>query len=206
LHVIGQGDVDLRRKIILASGSIARRDMLRGAGLAFVVRPADVDEAGVKARATGTAAELALELACLKAAKISAQEPGAVVIGADQILVCEGKKFDKPEGVARASAQLRALRGRAHELVTAACVYRDGAKIWEDVATPRLVMRDFSEAFLADYLAREGDVVCGCVGAYRLEGLGVQLFERIEGDFFTILGLNLLPLLGFLRAAGLVPA
>jgi septum formation protein len=180
--------------------------MLRGAGVAFVVRPADVDEGAVKARATGTAAALAVELACLKAARISALETGALVIGADQVLVCEGKKFNKPEGLKGAAAQLRALRGRAHELVTAACVYRDGVKIWEDVAMPRLVMRDFSEAFLADYLAQEGEAVCSCVGAYRLEGLGVQLFERIEGDFFTILGLNLLPLLGFLRAQGVVPA
>jgi septum formation protein len=204
--MIGLGSVERSRKLILASGSAARREMLRGAGLAFVVRPADVDEGTVKARATGTAAELAVELACLKAARISAVEPGALVIGADQVLVCEGQKFDKPEGLKGAVAQLRALRGRAHELVTAACVYRDGAKIWEDVATPRLVMRDFSDAFLADYLAREGEAVCGCVGAYRLEGLGVQLFARIEGDFFTILGLNLLPLLGFLRAADVVPA
>jgi septum formation protein len=199
-------DVERSGKLILASGSAARRDMLRGAGVAFVVRPADVDEGAVKARATWTAAALAVELACLKATKISALAPGALVIGADQVLVCEGKRFDKPEGLRGAAGQLRALRGRAHELVTAACVYRDGAKIWEDVATPRLVMRDFSEAFLADYLAREGEAVCGCVGAYRLEGLGVQLFARIEGDFFTILGLNLLPLLEFLRAQCVAPA
>jgi septum formation protein len=130
---------------------------------------------------------------------------GALVIGADQILVCEGERFDKPESLVEAAWHLRKLRGKAHALVTAACVVREGEVLWSCVETPKLTMRDFSDAFLQEYLAAEGGAVCGCVGAYRLEGLGMQLFERIEGDYFTVLGLPMLALLGFLRGAGAVP-
>jgi len=191
-------------RLILASGSAARRAMLAGAGVKFSVVPADVDEAAIKAAGPADVGALALELAVAKARRIAAMAPGALVIGADQILVCEGERFDKPENLTAAAAHLRTLRGRAHQLVTAACVVREGEVLWSRVETPALTMRTFSDAFLEDYLAAEGGAVCSCVGAYRLEGLGMQLFSRIDGDYFTILGLPLLALLGFLREAGAV--
>ena len=193
--------------LVLASQSTARAAVLRGAGLAFEARPARVDEAAVKAagRAEGASAEeVALALAGLKAARVRA--PGAMVIGADQLLVCGDAWFDKPEGMAGARAHLLALRGRAHVLATAVVCMRDGREIWRHVARPRLVMRAFSDAFLEAYLAAEGEALLGSVGAYRLEGPGVQLFEAIEGEFSAILGLPLLPLLGFLRQNGFLLA
>ena len=176
--------------------------MLRNAGLKCFAIPADLDEAAIKRGFTGQPGALALALAEAKAGMVAQAYPDALVIGADQLLVCDGRYFDKPEGLAEAAAHLRDLRGRTHRLVTATCVYRGGSCAWSHVAEAQLTMRSLSEAFLVSYLAAEGEAVCGSVGAYRLEGLGSQLFERIEGDFFTILGLNLLPLQGFLRAAG----
>jgi len=132
--------------------------------------------------------------------------PDALVIGADQILVCDGAWFDKPEDVGQASEQLRRLRGRSHTLVTAVLCQRGERILWQHVATPKLTMRRFSDEFLADYLAAEGGAVLSSVGAYRLEGLGVHLFERIEGEHAAILGLPLLALLGFLRQHGVVTA
>jgi septum formation protein len=176
--------------------------MLRQAGLKCFAIPADLDEAAIKQGFTGPPGALALALAEAKAGMVAKAYPGALVIGADQLLVCEGRYFDKPEGLAEAAAHLRHLSGRTHRLVTATCVYRDGACAWSHIAEAHLTMRRLSEDFLTSYLAAEGQAICASVGAYRLEGLGSQLFERIEGDFFTILGLNLLPLLGFLRASG----
>jgi len=147
-----------------------------------------------------------LALASAKAAMVAAPNPDALVIGADQLLVCEGQKFDKPVDLADAARHLRRLSGRTHTLVTAVCVHQADACIWSNVAEARLTMRPLSEAFIAQYLAAEGEAVCGSVGAYRLEGLGAQLFSAVEGDFFTVLGLNLLPLLGFLREAGVLAA
>jgi septum formation protein len=193
------------RTLILASTSTARQTLLAQSGLAFTAVPSGVDEAVLKTRFAGTPAELAMALAQAKAAAVSAANPEAWVIGADQILLCGGKMFDKPADLAAAAGHLAALNGQTHELLTACCVVRHGAVVWQDLATPRLTMRDCSPAFLADYLAAEGDAVCQCVGAYRLEGQGIQLFAAIEGDFFTILGLNLLALLAFLRRAGVVP-
>jgi septum formation protein len=192
-------------RLILASGSAARRAMLAAAGVKVSILPADVDEAAMKASAPAAFEAVALDLAAAKARRIAAVAPGALVIGADQILVCDGKRFDKPETIEAAARHLNTLRGRTHALVTAACVVQDGQTLWSHIETPQLTMRHFSDAFLADYLAAEGGAICGCVGAYRLEGPGLQLFERIEGDYFTILGLPLLALLGFLRAAGASP-
>jgi septum formation protein len=191
--------------LILASASVARQTMLRQAGLDVEAMPAQVDEAAVKeaAKADGwEAAELALALAELKAQRISVRFPAALVIGADQLLVCGDHWFDKPADLAGAAADLARLSGNTHFLATAACVYRGGAMVWHHVATPSLAMRRLSTAFIADYIAAEGDELCNCVGAYRLETLGSQLFSRIDGDFFTILGLPLLPLLDYLRQAG----
>ena len=194
-----------RGRLVLASQSTARLAVLQAAGLDVEARPARVDEAAVKdaGRAEGAAPEdVALALAGLKASRV--RDPGAVVIGADQILVCEGRWFDKPPDLPAARAQLQALRGKMHELVTAVVCHRDGAEIWRHLARPRLRMRPFSDAFLDTYLAHEGDTVLACVGAYRLEGPGVQLFDAVEGEHAAVLGLPLLPLLGFLRGAGLL--
>lgn len=192
--------------VILASGSAARQTMLRNAGVACRAIPAALDEAAFKRRFTGDAQALALALAAAKAAMVAADYPDAMVIGADQLLVCEGEQFDKPADTAQAAAHLRFLSGRTHTLVTAVCVRKAGELVWSHVAEARLTMRNLSDEFIAHYLQAEGEAVLGCVGAYRLEGLGSQLFAATEGDFFTILGLNLLPLLAFLRAAGVVRA
>lgn len=195
--------------VVLASASAARRDLLAGAGIAFTVDPALVDEAAVKAAmaAEGASAEdAAIALAHMKAQRISRRHAGVLVIGADQILDLEGTWFDKPADMNHARDSLLALRGRAHNLATAACICRDGERIWHHVETPKLTMRDFSDGFLDNYLEDAGEGILSSVGAYRLEGNGVQLFARIEGSHFTILGLPLLALLDVLRANGVVGA
>ena len=173
--------------------------------MAFEARPARIDEAAVKAagRAEGaTADDVALILAGLKAERVRA--PGLVVVGADQMLVCDGQWFDKPDSVAAARRQLLLLRGRTHVLVTAVVCLKDGNEIWHHVARPRMHMRPFSDAFLDAYLDAEGARVMESVGGYRVEGPGVQLFDAIEGEFAAVMGLPLLPLLGFLRQHGVL--
>ena len=189
-------------QLILASGSAARREMLQRAGVEALAVASDVDEAALKAGFRGAAPDLALALAQAKALAVARAHPGAVVIGADQLLVCDTKIFDKPADLAEAAAHLRLLSGRTHELITAVCAVRDDELLWTHVAQARLTVRRLSEDFIARYLAAEGGHILGCVGAYRLEGWGAQLFERIEGDYFTILGLPLLALLAFLRGCG----
>ncbi len=196
-------------RLVLASASRARAALLSSTGLRFEAKPARIDEEAVKqsAQAEGApASETAILLAGMKARRVALAAPDAVVIGADQILVCDGRWFNKPETEAAARAQLAALRGRAHDLVTALVCQRGDRRIWHHVATPRLTMRPFSDAFLDDYLAAEGATVTESVGAYRLEGAGIQLFDRVDGDFFSVLGLPLLPLLGFLRQHGVLNA
>lgn len=196
-------------KLVLASASSARRALLEAAGVSFTTTPAAIDEAAIRdaARAEGAeATAAALRLAELKAERVASRQPDALVIAADQILVCEGRWYDKPTDLAAARAHLSALRGRAHHLATAVLCWRGGARLWHHVAAPRLTMRSFSPAFLDAYLAAEGERVLSSVGAYRLEGLGVHLFDRIEGDHSAILGLPLLPLLGFLRQHGVLLA
>lgn len=194
-------------RVILASGSVTRRALLSAAGVTFEARTADVDETALKqaARAGRHDAEAAaLQLAEAKAAAIAAGEPRALVIGADQILVCGDAWYDKPADLEAARVQLLTLRGRTHGLATAVTCFRDGRPVWRHVETPRLTLRDFSPAFLDAYVALEGERILGSVGAYRLEGPGAQLFARVEGDHSAILGLPLLPLLGFLRGAGVL--
>jgi septum formation protein len=192
-------------RLILASGSAARQTLLRQAGVKFFAIPADVDEAALRQNFAGSPPELALALAQAKAGMVARTYLDALVIGADQLLVCENAYFNKPESMQEAAQHLRALAGRTHTLVTAICVLQGQQTLWSHIAQASLTMRALSEDFIATYLATEGEAVLGCVGAYRLEALGAQLFTQIEGDFFTILGLNLLPLLGFLREHGAIP-
>ena len=193
--------------VILASGSRFRAALLQAAGVPVIVDPAAVDEDAVKTAMRGQgadAAETAEALAALKAQQASGRNPAALVIGADQMLECDGTWFDKAADLAQARQSLLALRGRTHDLVTAVCVVRDGLILWHHVARARLTMRAFGDAFLESYLNRIGNAACDSVGAYQLEGLGAQLFSRIEGDHFTIVGLPLLPLLDFLRGHGVI--
>jgi len=194
--------------LILASGSAIRAQILRNAGIAFEVARPTVDEDSIKAglRAEGLKPrEQADALAEVKALSISQRRPG-YVLGADQILELDGEAFDKPEGRAGAVAHLRALGGKRHQLICAAVLAKDGAVIWRHIDTPRLWMRPLDDAAIEAYLDRVGLGVTASVGAYQLEGEGIQLFERIEGDYFSILGLPLLPLIAVLRRHGLVPA
>jgi septum formation protein len=193
-------------RLILASGSATRRTLLSAAGLVFEVRTSGVDEAAVKQSSSGEATEAALQLADLKAQTVSAAEPAALVIGADQILVCEGIWYDKPADRNAAAEQLRALRGRTHALVTAVVCYEQGCCVWRHTESPRLIMREFSEEFLQAYLDAEGDSLTTTVGAYRVEGLGANLFTSIDGDYASVLGLPLLPLLSFLRSCNYLTA
>lgn len=195
-------------QLILASGSATRARLLREAGLDFEIMKPAVDEAAVKesCRAENASVEeTATLLAGLKAAAVARRCPaGCFVLGSDQMLACDGAWFDKPADVAAAREQLRALRGRAHVLLSAVVLLKDGSRIWHHVDRAELTMRAFSDDFLEDYLARAGADVLGSVGAYQLEGLGAQLFARVRGDYFTILGLPLLPVLAILREHGMV--
>jgi nucleoside triphosphate pyrophosphatase len=195
------------RQLILASASVVRARLLASAGIEFRTEPAELDEAAVKndfRAGQHPAAACALALAEAKARWVSHRNPEALVIGADQILVCEGEWFDKPPNMDSARAQLQALRGRRHVLETAVCAIRAGERIWQHRSAPSLTMRQFSDTFLDAYLSAEGATVLHSVGAYRLEASGVQLFARIDGDYFSILGLPLLELLVFLREFGVI--
>jgi septum formation protein len=192
--------------LILASASSSRRQMLSNAGLDFSIEPSGVDEDEVKLSLTAeraSAQDVATTLAEMKARRVSTRRPGALVIGADSTLACEGRLYDKPPTLAAARAQLEALSGRTHELVSSVVVAKNGARLWHTTETGRLTMRPLGPAFLDAYLARAGEAVCGSVGAYQLEGLGAHLFSRIDGDYFTVLGLPLLPLLVFLAEHGI---
>jgi len=195
--------------LVLASSSDIRARMLAAAGVDAIIDPAAIDEARIKAgsqAAGGDAGSCAQLLAEAKAEHIAGRHRGALVLGADQILECDGRWFDKPRDLEEARAQLQALSGRTHRLITAAAVVRDSAVLWRAIETARLTMRRVSEAFLDRYLAAMGKRVLATVGGYELEGLGAQLMTRVEGDYFAILGLPLLPLLAFLREDGALAA
>jgi septum formation protein len=191
--------------LILASQSGARKTLLANAGISFEAVPADIDERSVQ-KDSGLSApgEIAGLLAREKALFVSSQHPGRYVVGADQTLALGSRLFSKPSGRAQAAEQLRLLAGNSHELHSAVAVARDGKIMFVDVSIARMTMRRMANSEINGYLDWAGEAVTASVGAYQLEGIGVHLFERIEGDHFTILGLPLLPLLAFLRGEGLL--
>jgi septum formation protein len=192
-----------RRPLVLASKSAARRALLEAAGIPVEIEPADIDERGVEARAgVGDAAMAAALLAREKAKAVAAKHPDRLVLGADQTLALGQRRFSKAVDRAGAREQLAALRGKTHTLHSAAAVVQGGTVIFEHVDAAHLTMRDFSDDFLDRYLDAVGDKATASVGGYQLEGAGIQLFERVEGDHFTVLGLPLIPLLDWLRRAG----
>lgn len=191
--------------MILASGSKARLEMLCAAGVEMQAHPARIDEQAVKAAMLHDQApprDIADALAELKARRVSSRFPGELVLGADQVLVCDGVLYDKATSMEEAHQALLSLCGKVHQLISAAVIVKDEDPVWRHIGTARLNMRPFTETFLESYLAAFGEDALSSVGAYHLERLGAQLFSRIEGDYFTILGLPLLEVLGFLRARG----
>ena len=189
--------------LVLASGSKIRRTLLEAAGVALEVAPSDIDERAAEAAAPSSSpAAVAALLARAKASAVARLHPGRLVLGADQILDLDGRRFTKPADRAAARAQLRALAGRAHELHSAIAFVQDGKVLFEHISTARLTMRTFSDTFLDRYLDVAGAAATESVGAYQLEGPGVQLFESVDGDYFTVLGLPLLAALDFLRRHG----
>ena len=195
--------------LILASQSPFRRMLMENAGLAFSAEAAAIDERAVEAalsERTPTPPEGAAALAVEKARDVAGRNPGTLVIGSDQTLSLEGRVFHKPADMAEAKSHLLSMSGRTHELNCGVALVRDGETLWNHVSIARLTMRPLSEDFVDRHLARVGMRVLASVGAYQLEGEGVQLFERIDGDYFTILGLPLLPLLAKLRNLGAIDA
>ena len=191
--------------LVLASKSEVRGKMLAAAGLRIEIRPAPIDERAAEAKAgTTDAAAIARYLARAKADAVTPDVPGYLVLGADQTLARGSARFSKPADRAEALEQLRSLRGRTHELHSALALVRDGKLVFDCVDSARLTMRNVSDRFLEDYLDMAGDTAFASVGGYQLEGIGIHLFERVEGDYFTILGLPLLLLLSFLRQNKLV--
>jgi septum formation protein len=191
--------------LILASQSPARQALLANTGIAFEAVPAGIDERALQqSSGLSSPGEIAALLARAKAASVSSRHPGKFVVGADQTLALGARLFSKPAGRAQAAEQLRALAGRCHELHSAVVVARDGATLFADVSVARMTMRPLDDPAISAYLDAAGEAVTTSVGGYQLEGLGIHLFARIEGDHFTILGLPLLPLLEFLRGRQLL--
>ncbi|XBQ17196.1 MAG: Maf family protein [Oceanicaulis sp.] len=191
--------------IVLASGSASRRALLENAGVPFEVDPADVDEDAVKAQFGGAPGELAMHLAEEKALAVSRRRSG-LVIGADQVLEFDGRAYDKAKDAAEARSRLDMLSGKTHWLKGGIAFARDGEIVWRHPSACKMVMREISPAFLDRYMNVAGDILTKGVGAYAFEGLGVQLFERVEGSFFAVLGLDLLPTLAELRRQGALAA
>jgi septum formation protein len=194
--------------LVLASKSASRRALLEAAGIPLQLDPAEIDERGIEqSQAAGAGAkEAAVLLAREKALATAARHPSAAVLGADQTLALDARRFSKPASKDAARDQLAALSGKTHELHSAAAIVREGKVVYEAVTTARLTMRPLSPEFIDAYLGAAGERVTKSVGCYQLEGLGIHLFEQIDGDHFTILGMPLLPLLAYFRAAGMMRA
>ena len=189
--------------LILASQSGSRKAMLEAAGVPFEAVPAAIDERALEAGLNDAApTAVALALARAKALAVSAAHPGRLVLGSDSLVSVAGRRFDKPASREDAAGHLRFFSGKAMELHSAAALARDGAVIWDHVAQARLIVRVLSERFITSYLGHEWPMVGTCVGVFRIEARGVQLFESIDGDHFTVLGMPLLPVLGALRESG----
>jgi septum formation protein len=191
----------------MASASKIRSQLLKQAGVAHTVTPADLDESEIKQSWQGqgtTTKELAEKLAQEKALFVAKLNPKALVIGSDQILDCEGTRYDKPKDLDQAGDHLHRLQGRSHTLVTAVCLAQGNRISWTHTSSPTLTMRPLNDEFIANYLRRNQPDILSCVGVYQLEGEGAQLFDHIEGDYFSILGLPLLPLLAMLRQQGVL--
>jgi septum formation protein len=202
-------EISMTPPLILASQSPFRRMLMENAGLVFETRAAEIDERAVEgelAARNPTPQQVAEELAIEKARDVALRNPGALVIGSDQTLSLDGRVFHKPVDMAQAKAHLKAMSGRTHSLNCGIALVRDGETLWRHVCVAHLTMRPLSEDFIVRHLDRVGERVLASVGAYQLEGEGVQLFERIDGDYFTILGLPLLPLLAKLRELGAIDA
>ncbi len=194
-------------KLILASGSRSRRSLLENAGLAFEVLPADLDERAAEEpllKAGALVEDIALTLAMAKATLVSEAHSDVLVIGADQMLELDGERLNKPADMEAARRQLLALSGRTHVLHSAVVCARAGEIVWQHVEPAHMTMRKLAPEFIGRYLAAVGPEALSSVGAYQIEGRGIQLFDKIDGDFFAILGLPLLPLLAFLRSEGIV--
>ncbi len=194
-------------KLILASASKTRAALLENAGISVVCDPANVDEDAVKDELKeegATAVQVADTLAELKAKSVSRRHPGAMIIGADQTLDCEGRWFDKPENMDQARENILAFRGKTHQLNAAVCIVQDGQRIWHVNDPAEMQVRHFSDEWLDWYLETVGTEICESVGGYRLEGPGSQLFSAVRGDYFTVLGLPLLPLMQFLRGHSVI--
>lgn len=199
----------MAERIILASGSEIRATLLRNAGLDFEVKPARVDEDMLKESLLSEAAkprDIADTLAEMKALRVSEKEPGALVIGCDQVLEHKGMLFSKPQTTEEAKAQIRTLAGDRHTLLSAAVIYEDGKPVWRHVGIVRLMMRPVSEEYLDAYINRNWDSIRHSVGGYKLEEEGVRLFSQVQGDYFTILGLPLIELLSYLTLRGTLPS
>jgi septum formation protein len=193
--------------LVLASASASRSKLLKAAGVAFQVSPADLNESALMADLLAKdvpAAGIAVMLAEQKAVMVSRRMPGALVLGGDSVLDFEGALISKCRDIDELRTLLGRLAGKSHTLISAACLARDGVPLGRHVGQARLTMRAFSAAFLEAYLAEEGQAVLSCVGGYRYEGPGAQLFETVDGDYFTVLGLPLLPVLAALRAEGIL--
>jgi len=193
--------------LILASASEIRQNLLRQAGIACKAHGARIDEATIKASMVddgSTARDIADSLAEFKARKIAAKHPGAMVIGCDQVLEFRGKLLSKPAGLEDAISQLIMLRGQQHKLLSAIVVYEDGEPVWRHVGQVRLLMRDLSDDYIATYMSRNWPGIADSVGGYKLEHEGSRLFSRVEGDYFTVLGLPLFELIGFLTQRGVI--
>lgn len=194
-------------KITLASQSKARQEMFRNAGVVFEAKPARIDEEMITASLLADQAkphDIADALAEYKALRVVGSDPTGLVIGSDQVLVCDKKVYSKARTMDEARAKLQELRGKPHQLLSAAVIFEDGKPVWRTLGRAQLFMRDFSDAFLDDYLEQSGDEILSSVGCYFLEGRGVNLFSRVQGDYFTVLGFPLLDVLEFLRSRGAI--